>query len=188
MGRHARRLSAYSPRNLIVHSLVVHGADGEPIAEGTGRPRHLRLIERRPSLRARSSPAPLCLTFSSTVWGDFERLEPIFFEQFLRLVAHAVVSSPGPHGIPHNTWAWCGSAGVTPLYNVYLDILDGQRRPPEFNASVVVFIPKGTTGDARNAAAPQDFRPMALNSTAHKIVPRAMSHTLEQIAQTAVHP
>lgn len=121
-------------------------------------------------------------------WGDLALLEPISMEQFARLVEHAPNPSPGPDGIPYKAWVSCGQASATLLYNVCLDILGGRCPPPKFNASLMVFIPKGSGTDAQHEARAQDFRPIALSNTAHKIVDRALNCTRERTAQVAVHP
>lgn len=90
----------------------------------------------------------------------FSYLEPIAFEEFVRLIAHAPVSSPGPGSISYRAWASCGQAGPTLPYNVCLDTLGGQKPPSDFDSSLVVFIPKGMSVTQDDAAAPKTLGPL----------------------------
>lgn len=99
-------------------------------------------------------------------------LEPLTFEASADVARHTRHSAPGPDGGPYDAWLQYGEGGLLVLYQAYLAILAGVEALGCFNATLLVFIPKSSPGTPGmpHAAAPGNFRPIALSNTGQKLI------------------
>lgn len=75
------------------------------------------------------------------------------------------------------------------LYDAYVALTEGAQPPSDFNAALLVFIPRAGTlpgTEGYEAKAPQ-FRPLTLSSSCQKLVTKAFGVTLERIAMDITH-
>lgn len=110
-------------------------------------------------------------------------LRPLDFDAFCHAIGHTRASSPGPDGLPYSVWDAAGDAGKRILDQAYQDLLRGFPPPPDFNRSLVVYIPKEL-----DHASPARVRPITLSNTSHKLLAKAIKATLEKVAEITVHP
>lgn len=115
---------------------------------------------------------------------------PLTFEEFSSAVAHTRNSSPGPDGLPYSVWDAAGVPGRRILYRAYQALLSRVAPPPEFNRSLVVYIPRDVDPNTRGipAVLPAAARPSTLSNTSHKLIAKAVNCTLERVAALTVHP
>ena len=119
---------------------------------------------------------------------------PIEFNVRRRHVRHALAntndSSPGPDGIPFLVWRRLRELGVTYLYEAIKEMVseggvENMRRDyPDFNASLLIFLPKkasGTPGDGTAYYNANGVRPLNITNTDNRILANVIRHIIEPI-------
>jgi hypothetical protein len=110
-------------------------------------------------------------------------------DSFSEVISSTGASAPGPDGIPYGAWRFA----TPPCHDVLFRLLDEMlctdgALPDGFNASQMVFIPKGDEiGDdlvvGRSAG---DLRPLNLSNTDNKLVSLALNSRLSHLCKLTV--
>ncbi len=115
-------------------------------------------------------------TFSNTQVPDVEYIE--------LYLSKLVDSGVGPDGLPYSAWRAAGRQGARVLFRYLCFLMNGGLPLASFNASLLIFIPKGEDpADAVEVIrASQDNRPLTLKNTDNKILCGSMVSTFREHA------
>jgi endonuclease/exonuclease/phosphatase family metal-dependent hydrolase len=93
-------------------------------------------------------------------------------------------SAPGPDGIPYSAWGRAHSDIHDMFKAAFCDFIQGHRLPVGFNASNIVFLPKGEMeGDyVQVRRRPEATRPISLSNSDAKLFARILNFKLSQLA------
>ena len=112
----------------------------------------------------------------------------------MRAIRIANASAPGPDGMPYLAWQKSGPLAVNILWNalnaMYTDD-DITTFYPEFNAAILVCLPKKPTTIAKEGQAAyhsDSTRPLAISNTDNRIIASACRLKWETCAAEHIHP
>lgn len=110
------------------------------------------------------------------------------FVQILKRLAKST-SAPGPDGIPYSAWYYGGPKAWVTLYRILKSLAAGTLPPSVFNASLLVFLPKGESEfDAQEVIRKaQDTRPISLKNSDNKTVTGALVSPFQSFAKKHTH-
>ena len=118
---------------------------------------------------------------------DFRKWRPTV-KDFERAIDISNNSSPGPDGIPYGIWRVLKQHGAQLLHAAYLEIINSDdpkaiaERYPEFNESILVFLPKTATEKSEEGYDVHEAdatRPLNITNTHNRLIANAVRLKIE---------
>jgi hypothetical protein len=109
---------------------------------------------------------------------------PLSIDEFSDMLSRTGNSAAGPDGIAYAAWRHAPAPCISALFELYLHIFNGGMPPPDFNSTIMVFIPKPAGDPLENLCtrAPGALRPISLANTDNKIIALAFARPLGEVA------
>jgi endonuclease/exonuclease/phosphatase family metal-dependent hydrolase len=184
-----RRAAAWAPKRKITSAFAVLDASGTAAADHQQAARLLRQHWQPafdpPSTTEQAQKA--LLEYSAAAPSGFDWT--FSDDDFDNALFHFRDSAPGPDGLPYSAWARAHPDITAIVRKAFHDFIGGGELPDTFNASNMVFLPKGEleADYVQVQRPPEATRPITLSNTIAKLFAKILNGKLSQLACVTVH-